>query len=527
MTFSLRLGSSLRAVSVVADLARKLTLTIGALILGSVLAAGQARAQDEVTKIALVIGMGDYVSVPKLENTLNDARGIAETLEGAGFRVTLALDTPLVPLLDIIEEFRFRSETADLALVYFAGHGVEVAGENFLIPVDAQVTSNLDVQRQSISLDQLEAAVDRARVMRVVILDSCRDNPLGGEIDLDLAAADAGDSDAATRSAGRMGLAPVDPDRGSVVAFAARDGQVALDGIGNNSPYAAALMEKMAEPGLEISLMFRQVRDLVLNQTGNLQEPHIYGSLGSNPFYIAGPREGEIDVSAIVDPIEAWANVPVDQMAVIEAEAATAEDSRSLIALAKVHMNPRGEKYDLDRARALYEQAAALGDPQAEFELGRMYEMGFGVDPDPARALALFQSSADKGYARAINDLGFMYFQGGLGLARDPEAGIELWEEAAALRHPQALFNLASLINEGVIQDKGPEDAAAYLYDALRTGSQDVMDQLMNDPTNFSLETRVALQAKLSSVALYDGPADGDFGPGTQSALRQAFGIEG
>jgi uncharacterized protein len=499
------------------------------MVLGFALFGGPARAQDEVTKIALVIGMGDYVSVPKLENTLNDARGIAQTLEGAGFNVTLTLDATLPQLRDILEEFTFRSETADLALVYFAGHGVEVAGENFLIPVDAQVTSNMDVQRQSISLDQLEAAVDRARVMRIVILDSCRDNPLGGEIDLDLAAEAEGSTDAATRSAGRMGLAPVDPDRGSVVAFAARDGQVALDGIGNNSPYATALMEKMSEPGLEISLMFRQVRDIVLSQTGNLQEPHMYGSLGSNPFYMAGPREGEVDVSAIVDPVEAWSNVPIDQMAIIEAEAEAAapDDSRPLIALANIYMNPRGERYDLAGARALFERAAAIGDPQAEFELGRIYEMGLGVDPDPEQALALYRASADKGYALAINDLGFMYYQGGLGLESDPDRGIELWEQAAELRHPQALFNLASLINDNAIEGKGPEDAAAYLYDALRTGSRDVMDRLMTDPTIFSIETRTALQAKLSSVELYDGPADGDFGPNTQSALRRAFGVEG
>ncbi len=142
--------------------------------------AATARAE----KVALVIGMGDYIGVPKLENALNDARAIAETLEGVGFKVTLSLDSPLAPLMDTIDEFAFRAETADLALVYFAGHGVEVQGENFLIPVDARVASNLDVQRQSISLDQLLEAVEGAREMRVVILDACRDNPFGDSIDL-------------------------------------------------------------------------------------------------------------------------------------------------------------------------------------------------------------------------------------------------------------------------------------------------------------------------------------------------------
>ncbi len=207
--------------------------------------AATARAE----KVALVIGMGDYTSVPKLENALNDARAIAETLETVGFKVTLSLDSPLAPLMDTIDEFAFRAETADLALVYFAGHGVEVQGENFLIPVDARVASNLDVQRQSISLDQLLAAVEGAREMRVVILDACRDNPFGDSIDLDLAAEGDADTDGSTRSAGRVGLAPANPEQGTIVAFAARGGQVALDGAGENSPFATALMEKMTEPG--------------------------------------------------------------------------------------------------------------------------------------------------------------------------------------------------------------------------------------------------------------------------------------
>ena len=209
-------------------------------------------------RVALVIGMAAYAHVDTLDNTVNDAHLIADTLTGIGFDVTLVTDAGYQDLRAAMDRFAFQSETADLALIYFAGHAVEVQGENYMIPVDANVGSNRDVQRQSVSLDDMLATVDRARVMRIVILDSCRDNPFGDALDL-TAAAPQPQGDAATRGAG--GLAAPAPDRGTLVAFAARDGQVALDGTGSNSPFALALADKMKIPGLEISLMFRQVRD--------------------------------------------------------------------------------------------------------------------------------------------------------------------------------------------------------------------------------------------------------------------------
>ena len=217
-------------------------------------------------RIALVIGMSDYRTVVKLDNTVNDARGIADTLDDIGFQVTTVLDATADDLRAAIDDFAFRSETADLALVYFAGHGVEVQGENFLIPVDADVKSNRDVQRQAVSLKDLLAAVDRARKMRIVILDSCRDNPFGGALD-EVALEETAATTEATRSTGGGGLAAPSPDRGTLVAFAARAGERAADGTGKHSPFAQALIDTLPKPGLEISLMFRQVRDQVLANT--------------------------------------------------------------------------------------------------------------------------------------------------------------------------------------------------------------------------------------------------------------------
>lgn len=474
-------------------------------------------------RVALVLGMGDYQTIPILDNTRNDAKALARTLEGIGFDVTLSLDATTDELRQLLDDFAFRSETADLALIYYAGHGVEVQGENYLIPVDADVTSNLDVQRQSVSLKQLLSAVERARKMRIVILDSCRDNPFGDSIDLSqVIQAETVAATETTRGSG--GLAAANPDRGTLVAFAAKDGQVALDGTGDNSPYATALMEKMVIPGLEISPMFRQVRDSVLKGTANLQEPHTYGSLTGIPFYLAGAAKGQQGLAGATT-LDAWASLRPDQEQQLLA-LADLGDTRSMLGLAYIRLNPNEGRFDPVAAVDFLERAAAAGSPEAQFELAKLFERGTGVPVDEARALDLYMAAADQGFADAINDLGFLYYQGGLGLPADPQKALKFFERAADLRHPQAQFNFAALIDDGLIGSKGPEDAARYLYAALRSGSSDVLNLLTERPTMFTNQTRRALQEELKKFSFYSGSIDGDFGPGTKRSIRAAYGIE-
>ncbi|MEM9582861.1 MAG: caspase family protein [Pseudomonadota bacterium] len=470
-------------------------------------------------RVALVMGIASYQYIGALDNTVNDANKIAETLDDIGFEVTKVLDASTQDMRTAVDEFAFRAETADLALIYFAGHGVEVQGENFLIPADAQVQSNLDVQRQSVSLDDLLEAVDKARKMRIVILDSCRDNPFGDAIDLTQAAQPTGSSNG-TRGGG--GLALPSPDRGTLVSFAAKDGNIALDGEGQNSPFALALAEKLRQPNLEISLMFRQVRDLVLKNTFNRQEPHTYGSLSGIPFYLTG--DGTEALAQQSDPRQAWANIRPEQEAQL-ARLAEGGDTRSMLGLAYMRLNPEEQRFDPTQAVAFLERAAKAGSPEAQFELGKLYEKGIGVDRDEARALELYRASADQNFADAINDLGFMHYQGGLGLARNQKMALALFERAADLRHPQAMFNFAALIDDGLIATKGPEDAANYLYQALRSGSTDVLNILTERPNMFKDQTRKALQKRLQQYDFYAGTIDGDFGPGTQRGIRKAYGL--
>jgi hypothetical protein len=475
-------------------------------------------------RVALVIGMADYQAIGELTNTRNDAEDLAATLREIGFDVTLGIDLTEKELREMMKDFSFRSETADLALIYYAGHGIEVQGENFLIPIDARPTSNIDVQRQSVSLKEMLHVVEKARVMRIVILDSCRDNPLGGNIDTASVLQQVQKAtDPDTRGIAG-GLAPANPDRGTLVAFAAKDGQVALDGSRGNSPYARALMNKMAEPGLEISLMFRQVRDEVLQETQNLQEPYTYGSLTGKPFYLTGTPAGEPAI-AEADPSRSWSKLRPDQESQLLA-LADLGDARSMLGLAYIRLNPEDQRFDPSKAVSFLERAVEKGSPEAQMELAKLYEQGIGVNVDEKRALELYQAAADQGFADAINDLGFLYYQGGLGLRPNPTKALELFERAADLRHPEAQFNFAALIDDGLIPGKGPKDSAKYLYAALRSGSQDVLNLLLDRPTMFTQETRRELQAELQAFNFYSGTIDGDIGPGTKRGIRAAYGLE-
>jgi hypothetical protein len=488
---------------------------LAALLLVTGLAAHAATDPFAERRMALVVGIASYENAPDLSNTTNDGKLISDTLNELNFEVSEHFNIGLAEFRDLLDRFAFEAETADVALVYFAGHGIEVGGRNFLVPSDAKAGSRQQVADTSVSLDDILEAVDKARQLRIVILDSCRNDPF----------ADVGAEETLTVRQGVQGrgLAAPSPERGTLVAYAAEAGAVALDGAGDNSPFASALARTLKTRDLEIGLAFRQVRDSVLKATANAQEPHTYGSLSGKPYFLAGGSQ-EVNVLAAVDRRNAWGRLEVSQEEQLQV-AAREGDSRALKGLAYMRLNPSEDRYDPSRAAAFLEKASEAGDPEAMFELARMYERGIGVEQDVDKALALFRKSADEGFADAINDLGFLHYQGGLGIARDPKKAIELFGQAADQRHPEAMFNYAALIDDGVVDGKEPDDAAEYLYRALRSGNEEVLNQLSENPKMFKASTRRSLQRKLSERAFYTGTIDGQFGPQTQRGLRKAYGL--
>ncbi len=489
---------------------------IVALCLAVFLAGGRMAYAGE--KLALVIGMSDYSHVTPLINADSDARGVGDTLRKIGFKVTEAIDQPLAQLVGTINDFSFRSETADIALIYYAGHGVEAQGENFLLPTDVNIAQISDIGSQAIPVNSLLDAVRSARRLKVVILDSCRNNPFATSSSDDTSAAKI--VLAAADDIRRGGLGAPSPQRGTLVVYAAKAGEVAYDGEGGHSPFARALMEHMPDAQVEIGMMFRRVRDAVMAETKNLQEPHFYGSLSGIPFFLSSDNAAIADNS---DPRKAWGSLAPEQ-AVQLASLAQEGNVRALIGLGYMSLSEQEKRFDPKKAAEYFSRAAALGDSEAMFELGKLYEKGIGVNQDFAKALELYRNSADLGFADAINDLGFLYYQGAAGVRQDPEEAVKLFLKAADLKHPQAMYNVAALIDDGVIGGKTPQDAAHYLYTALRAGVRDVLNQLANRPNQFKVDTRKALQEILRSNGFYSGSIDGSYGKGTQRALRSAFG---
>ena len=478
------------------------------------LIAGSVEAREK--RIALVVGIANYETIPSLKNTLNDSELIARTLESLSFEVTKLTNAGLEQFRGTINDFAFRSETADVALVYFAGHGMEVGGQNLLIPADSTAKNRREAAATSVSLKEILAAVDRARQLRIVILNSCRDDPFREEGEQQVTVTVSGN-----RS---IGMAPPSPERGTLVAYAAKDGAVALDGEGENSPFALALSQNLSAPNIEIGLMFRQVRDAVLRETRNQQEPHTYGSLSGDPYFLAGSNQ-QVNALRKSERRRAWTNLDVDQVEQIE-KLASEGDTRSLKALASMRLNSLDKLYDPAKAAQLFAQAAEAGDPGAQFELAQLYERGIGVDQDVAKALELYEQSASADFADALNDLGFLNFNGAMGLAPNKKRALDFFEKAADRRHPPAMYNFAAMIDEGLVTGKTPQDAAGYLYGALRGGEEQALTELTTKPKLFNRPTRMALQRVLAENGFYDGTIDGQFGPQTSRAMRLAFGYE-
>ncbi len=243
-------------------------------------------------RVALVIANGTYANATSLKNPPADARLIAASLKRAGFdSVDVKVDLSKNALETALQAFGDRAQGADVALIYYAGHGIEAGGQNYLIPVDARLARDRDLEIEATRLDTLLLMGEGAR-MRIVVLDACRNNPFLASMQRTLR----------NRAVGR-GLAAVEPEGETLVVYAAKAGATAADGEGANSPFAEAMAKRVTQPGLEISLLFRAVRDDVLAKTGRAQEPFTYGSLSGEAFYFTPPN-GQAKTQVAAGPVQ-------------------------------------------------------------------------------------------------------------------------------------------------------------------------------------------------------------------------------
>ena len=364
MTGQRRLLASLQRRSLASRVARAgvprpgalaLLAAAAAFLLMSVLAAPASASE----RVALVIGNGAYDHVPNLPNPPHDATDVAAAFERLGFQVTRVDNASRSELWDSLQSFSIAASASEIAVVFYAGHGMEVDKRNYLVPTDARLQSDRDVDFQAVPMDLVTQAVERARLLSLIILDACRDNPFVSRMQ----------RGTVTRAVGR-GLTRVESSNQTLVAYAAAEGQTADDGKGRNSPYTTALLRYIEEPDLEVDKLFGRVRDAVLAATGGRQQPYTYGSLSGDGVYLT--LHVVIENPTVDPPPPVIVEPPEWEEEKVAARAYEAAERLNTI-----------EAYELVRKRFPNTFYATLAQEKIR-ELKESGPQAAGVDPSPA-----------------------------------------------------------------------------------------------------------------------------------------------
>jgi hypothetical protein len=351
---------------------RHLTTLIALVVALAVVLAPRTAAAER--RVALVIGNSNYKQVPVLDNPANDATDLAAKLGAIGFDVLRGLDLDYAGMRDIIRRFGEKMTGADVALVFYAGHGLQVAGKNYLVPVDAKISNQSDVDFATIDLDLILRAMEADNRTNIVFLDACRDNPLAQKLAANLG----------TRSAsvGR-GLAQAQAGVGTLIAYSTQPGNVALDGQGRNSPFASALLKTIDTPGLSLGDVMIAVRNDVLQATNGQQVPWDHSSL-TGQFYFGPPAAGQggsaSDAQAKLE-IAFWNSIKDSKNPQLFDAYLKRYPTGTFADIAKINR----DQFKVATARPIDEpaQSVPISDASMLGELrDRLYELNF--DPDSA-----------------------------------------------------------------------------------------------------------------------------------------------
>jgi peptidoglycan hydrolase-like protein with peptidoglycan-binding domain len=345
-----------------------------------VLAGALVPASASTVRVALLIGNSAYERIGALPNPPRDVALLKSAFERAGFEsVETVVDADRKAMIRALRAFADKAANADVAVVYFSGHGLQMAGTNYLVPVDAALATDADVADEAVTLDRVLEAMEGARRLKFVILDACRDNPFLSTMTM-----------RRTRSVAR-GLSRVDPPTSeTLIAFAARAGTVALDGDGENSPFATAVARRLVEPGVDVQFALRKVRDDVLAATGGQQEPFAYGSLGGNVLALAEvqePTAGSVPGSIAQAPAAASSTPapdPRDEEALLHLTIADGEKIQAVLAGSGRRLTQLDGIFGEDTRAALRQWQAGRGEqptgfltaPQKEAFLAAFHEKG-------------------------------------------------------------------------------------------------------------------------------------------------------
>jgi uncharacterized caspase-like protein len=343
---------------------RRLAVFI-AIVLACCCASGTALAGK---RVALVIGNSAYQNVNALANPANDAAAMADMLRKASFDVVDSRrDLKAQEMRRALREFTDKARGADIAVIYFAGHGLEVDGTNYVVPVDAVLERDADVDDEAVSLNRILTAAEPATRLRLVILDACRDNPFMKKMKRALA------SRAIAR--GLIGVEATRPN--TFIAFAAKEGSLAADGSGANSPFTTALLKYLARPGLDIRKAFGFVHDDVMSATGDQQEPYTTNSLGGNDVALVPAPEKppvpaanadmrhDYDAAERVGTVEAWDSFVAAHPNGFYADLAKAQRNKLTAETARLQATERARLAADEQARLAAEGARASEQAKA------------------------------------------------------------------------------------------------------------------------------------------------------------------
>jgi hypothetical protein len=506
--------------------------------------AGMGSAAHAEKRVALVIGNSAYRAVPVLPNPTADAKLMSDTLLSLGFFVVgggAQLDLDKAGFDNALQQFGDQLAGADVALFYYAGHGVETHGLNYLVPVDAHPLDEGDIFAQAIGtsgiLDQMEKSGAR---INLVLLDACRDNPF---------------RDKGVRSK-TGGLAQMQAPSGTLISFATQPRSVSLDGEDGHSPYTKALAETMQRPGYGLFKTFNEVGLEVQKATGGSQLPWLSSSPISGNFYFAGKPAPPANTQAAgpsgtpVPVVEArlspsddnpslrrdlitdcdrlagmfydtghapsLAGVDVDKIDIVAAakacndaiaqypdvirftfEAGRVATARKDFAEARrlyqqaadagyaMAMNNIGALYEggsgvprnYDEAARWYAKAVAAGEPIAMVDLGWQYEHGHGVKKDLAQAHRLYEGAANAGVPAGMGNLGLMYMYGS-GVPRDYEQARRLFEQGVALGDAASMNDLGVLYSAGHGVPRDARIARQWFEKAAALGNPEAKQNL-------------------------------------------------
>jgi TPR repeat protein len=483
------------------------------------------------TRVAFVVGNAAYEHAGNLANPVNDATDVATLLERLNFDVVLGVDLTEDEFGNKLAEFANKLQTADVALFYYAGHGIQYEGENYLIPVDAALENDIRVRRETMSLEEVVDQMQGTRV-RLVFIDACRNNPFAEK----MRSASVGTNRAL--SIGRGLALPSVSGRDMLIAFAAEPDKVAADGTGRNSPFTKAMLKHLPTPGEDITAVLRLVTSDVRKETNGEQSPQQVASMETN-FYMV-PRDVVVEpIVPIVDPPPGGGSggtVDPEQFLFAAAERAGTIEAWEAFVTAYPDSVLKGvaEAY-LKKLRTDVAKIEPVVPPVTEPEPAKT-----GADEEIAKLLAdamtaygnrryedavrHYTAAVDLGSAIAMGDLAYLTEQG-LGTSKSPSRAVELYLAAIEAGNAFAAYNYGWMLERGEGITRNPAEAARRLVYSLTHGTSDsrqnILSAMLADVGNLGAETRKALQQELRDRGLYSGSIDGSFGPASKAALTR------